>query len=45
MAQITKDVVQWLQQWFYTEAEVDAMIPNVSFGFDSVNEELYVEVL
>ena len=44
MTQITKDVVTWLQQWFYTEDEVDAMIPSISFGFDSTNEVLYVEV-
>lgn len=44
MTQITKDIVTWLQQWFYTEDEVDDLIPTVTFGFDSNNEVLYVEV-
>lgn len=49
MVQITKDIVTWLQQWFYTEAEVDSALASkvnsVTFGFDTTNEELYVEVL
>lgn len=49
MTQVMKDVVTWLKQWFYTEAEVDSALAtkvnSVTFGFDSVNEELYVEVL
>ena len=26
MTQIMKDIVNWLKQWYYTEAEVDALL-------------------
>lgn len=44
MTAISKDIVSWLKQWFYTEDEVDDLIPTISFGFDDEDEELYVEV-
>lgn len=50
MTQITKDLVSWLKQWFYEESEVDNLLStkleagDVSFGFDSTNEQLYLEV-
>ena len=28
MAQVVKDVVTWLKQWFYTETEVDSLLGN-----------------
>ena len=50
MTQITKDLVSWLKQWFYEESEVDTLLStkleatDISFGFDSTNEQLYLEV-
>lgn len=32
MTQVIKDVVQWLQQWFYTEDEIDAMLSDLPTG-------------
>lgn len=49
MGQTIKDVVTWLKQWFYTKTEVDTAlngkVNSVTFGLDTTNEELYVEVL
>ena len=32
MTQVIKDVVQWLQQWFYTEDEIDEMLADLPSG-------------
>ena len=32
MTQVIKDLVQWLQQWFYTEDEIDAMLSDLPSG-------------
>lgn len=32
MTQVIKDLVQWLQQWFYTEDEIDAMLSDLPTG-------------
>ena len=32
MTQVIKDVVQWLQQWFYTEDEIDEMLADLPTG-------------
>lgn len=32
MTQVIKDVVEWLQQWFYTEDEIDDMLADLPTG-------------
>lgn len=46
MAQIVKDIVTWLQQWFYTESEVDTMLSgkvNVAQGSGNGNKNVVTD--